>query len=68
MISVMGLNHAVLSVRDLERSLRFYQSVLGFEEVARLSGKMGFLRAMGSQNHHDLGLIELGKNAPDPCY
>ena len=66
MISVMGLNHAVLYVRDLKRSLQFYQSVLGFEKIAILSGKMGFLRAAGSQNHHDLGLIEVGQNAPSP--
>ena len=66
MISVTGLNHAVLYVRELERSLNFYKSVFGFEEVTRLHGKMGFLRAAGSSNHHDLGLIELGANAPSP--
>jgi len=66
MIAVTGLNHAVLYVRELERSLHFYQSVLGLEEVAQIQGKMAFLRAKGSQNHHDLGLIALGANTPAP--
>ncbi len=63
-IAVTGLNHAVLYVRDLERSLNFYKSVFDFEEVARLHGRMGFLRAKNSQSHHDLGLMALGVNAP----
>jgi len=64
MIPVTGLNHAVLYVRELERSVQFYQSVFGFEEVAILPWRMAFLRAAGSSNHHDLGLIALGSKAP----
>lgn len=66
MISVTGLNHAVLYVRDLARSLQFYQSVFGFEEVDRFPGRMVFLRALGSRNHHDLGLMAVGAKAPSP--
>ena len=66
MIPVTGLNHAVLYVRELERSVEFYKSVFGFEEVSRLHGTMAFLRVKGSRNHHDLGLIALGSNAPSP--
>ena len=66
MISVTNLNHVVLYVRDLKRSVEFYKSVFGFVEVAQMHGKMAFLRAVGSQNHHDLGLAALGINAPSP--
>lgn len=66
MIPVTGLNHAVLYVRSLERSVQFYKSVFGFEEVARMQGRMAFLRAAGSSNHHDLGLLALGDDAPSP--
>lgn len=64
MISVTRLNHAVLYVRQLDRSLDFYQSVLGLKEVARIGERMAFLKAAGSLNHHDLGLAVVGENAP----
>ena len=60
------LNHAVLFVRDLERSVAFYREAFGFEEVARAGGRMAFLRAAGSDNHHDLGLLAVGPAAPSP--
>lgn len=64
MITVSRLNHAVLYVRELERSVEFYQSILGMVEVARMGRKMAFLRTANSSNHHDLGLAALGANAP----
>lgn len=66
MIKVARLNHAVLYVRDLERASSFYQAAFGFEEIAREGGMMAFLRARGSDNHHDLGLLALGPDAPRP--
>jgi catechol 2,3-dioxygenase-like lactoylglutathione lyase family enzyme len=60
MISVTGLNHVVLYVRELDRSVNFYKSISGFEEVVSLHGMMAFLRAADSTNYHDLGLIALG--------
>ena len=60
------LNHAVLYVRDVERASRFYQEAFGFQEIAREGGMMAFLRAAGSHNHHDLGLAQVGPNAPHP--
>ncbi|HXF50832.1 MAG TPA: VOC family protein [Dehalococcoidia bacterium] len=65
-ITVTRLNHAVLYVRDLERSVAFYETVFGFEEVARRP-PMAFLRASGSANHHDLGLLALGPQARPPA-
>lgn len=66
MIPITGLNHAVLFVGDLSRSVDFYTSVFGFIEVERLHNQMAFLRAAGSRNHHDLGLIGLGPQAKVP--
>ena len=66
MIPVTRLNHAVLFVRDLDRSVDFYRRAFGFEEIAREGGQMAFLRAAGSSNHHDLGLLAVGADAPRP--
>jgi len=57
---VAGLNHAVLFVRDLARSLRFYREVLGLQLVEEMQGRAVFLRAPASSHHHDLGLFEVG--------
>jgi catechol-2,3-dioxygenase len=65
-IPVARLNHAVLYVRDLDRSVDFYQRAFGFREIAREGGMMAFLRAAGSTNHHDLGLLAVGSQAPRP--
>jgi len=59
---VTRLNHAVLYVRDVERSLAFYQGLLGFEVITHLRGA-AFLRAPGSTNDHDLGLFQIGPDA-----
>ena len=65
-IPVARLNHAVLYVRDLDRSVDFYHRAFGFEEIAREGGMMAFLRAAGSDNHHDLGLMAVGADAAQP--
>ncbi len=65
-MNVRRLNHAVLRVRDLERSLAFYHDVLGLEPIARMGKVMAFMRAPGSENHHDLGLAAVGPQAPPP--
>ncbi len=65
-IAVARLNHAVLYVRDLDRSVDFYGRAFGFEEVAREGGMMAFLRAVGGNNHHDLGLMAVGVDAQQP--
>jgi catechol-2,3-dioxygenase len=61
----LNLNHAVLFVSDVERAKAFYRDVLGFTlatDEPRLSA--AFLRAPGSDNHHDLGLFQTP--APKP--
>lgn len=60
---ITRLNHAVLYVRDLATSLRFYTDVLGFRVIPMTpDGFTGaaFLQAPGSINDHDLGLFEVG--------
>jgi len=65
-MKVRKLNHAVLRVRDLDASLAFYHDVLGLEPIARVGNVMAFMRAPGSENHHDLGFARVGPNAPAP--
>jgi len=65
-MSITRLNHAVLFVRELERSVHFYTTVLGFRVVDMTpEGFNGaaFLQAPGSTNDHDLGLFALGAGA-----
>jgi catechol-2,3-dioxygenase len=59
------LNHAVLYVRDVERSLEFYRDILGFTPISLLPAGAGaaFLQAPGSTNDHDLGLFAIGDAA-----
>lgn len=64
-VRVTRLNHAVLYVRDVERAIAFYTKAFGFEVFQR-EGPMAFMRASGTDNHHDLGLLEVGANAPQP--
>jgi catechol-2,3-dioxygenase len=63
---ITRLNHAVLFVSDLARSVAFYTDVLGFRVIPMApEGFAGaaFLQAPGSTNDHDLGLFEMGPRA-----
>lgn len=64
-IKPQEVGHVVLKVRDISRSSRFYQDVLGFQKVADYAGRMAFFTATG-ENHHDIGLMEVGADAPSP--
>jgi catechol-2,3-dioxygenase len=59
---IRGLNHAVLYVRDAQRSAAFYRDVLGFREIVALPNAV-FMRAPDSDNDHDLGLFGIGEAA-----
>ena len=48
------VGHVHLKVSDLERSIRFYRDVLGFEVTQRMGDSAAFLSAGGY--HHHLGL------------
>jgi catechol-2,3-dioxygenase len=62
---VQRLNHAVLYVRELDRSVAFYTEALGFRVVNEMPGRAAFLQAEGSTNDHDLGLFAIGSAAGD---
>ena len=57
------LGHVVFYVKDLDRSLRFYRDLLGFQEVGRTFN--GAAALTGGRTHHELLLIEIGE-APAP--
>ena len=65
-MGITRLNHAVLFVNDIERSVAFYTDVLGFRRIDMTpEGFSGaaFLQAPGSTNDHDLGLFAIGGHA-----
>jgi catechol-2,3-dioxygenase len=59
---VTRLNHAVLYVRDAQRTAAFYEDVMGFRTVMQMPGAV-FLQAAGSTNDHDLGIFSIGDGA-----
>lgn len=65
-MTVTRLNHAVLYVSDVDRSVSFYNTIFGFEPISDMAGMKGaaFLKAPGSTNDHDLGLFEVGPAEP----
>ncbi len=66
-VNAVRLNHAVLFVADLERSIAFYQESFVMTVVAREPrANAAFLRLPKSGNHHDLGLFGVGAQPPRP--
>ena len=64
-MGITRLNHAVLFVRDVQRSAAFYTDVLGFRVLPMVPDgfNAAFLQAPGSTNDHDLGLFGIGEAA-----
>jgi catechol-2,3-dioxygenase len=66
-VSPVRLNHAVLFVSDLERSVTFYEQAFGMTVMAREPrANAAFLRLPRSGNHHDLGLFGVGAQPRRP--
>lgn len=63
-MAIRRMNHAVLYVRDAERTYAFYRDVLGFSLVGEMPGAK-FLQAPDSTNDHDLALFSIGPDAGD---
>lgn len=64
-IGLTRLQHLVLWVSDVKRSVRFYTDVLGFE-VTKQYPNAAFLKIPGSADDHNLGLFEqAGARPPD---
>jgi catechol-2,3-dioxygenase len=66
-VGITRLNHAVLFVRDVDAAAAFYGEAFGFVELDRPEGMRAvFMRSPDGDNHHDLGLFEVGPEAPHP--
>ncbi|MGQ0847746.1 MAG: VOC family protein [Actinomycetota bacterium] len=62
-MAIHRLNHAVLYVRDADRSADFYARVLGFRRLPLEIPGAIFMQAEASANDHDLGLFSIGNDA-----
>lgn len=60
------IGHVHLKVADLERALRFYCGVLGFELMQRMSTSAAFISAGGYHHHIGLNTWESLSGAPPP--
>ncbi len=64
-VNAVRLNHAVLFVADLQRSIAFYQDAFDMQVMAQEPrANAAFLRLPRSGNHHDLGLFGIGAQPP----
>ena len=57
------LGHLVLKVRDVRKSVAFYEEVVGLTVSDWIDDRMVFMRA--GEDHHDLALLQLPPNAID---
>lgn len=63
-MEIKELGHIVLYVHDIERSSAFYRDVLGWREIASSEEARAPIAAFSSgRTHHELLLIEVGKDA-----
>lgn len=66
-VNAVRLNHAVLYVADLDRSIAFYQQAFDMQVAAREPrANAAFMRLPRSGNHHDLGLFGVGAQPSRP--
>lgn len=64
MATQLKIGHAHLKVRDLDRSIAFYQQHLGLRLIERVGDHYAFLS--GGAFHHEIALQYVGMNAPQP--
>jgi catechol 2,3-dioxygenase len=60
------IGHVHLKVADIDRSLAFYQGVLGFELVQRMGSQAAFISAGGYHHHIGLNTWESRGGSPPP--
>jgi catechol 2,3-dioxygenase len=61
------IGHVHLKVADLERALRFYRDVLGFEVTQRYGTQAAFLSVGGYHHHIGLNTWESAGGSPPPA-
>jgi catechol 2,3-dioxygenase len=60
------IGHIHLKVADLDRAVRFYRDVLGFDVTQRFGTRAAFLSAGGYHHHIGLNTWESAGGAPPP--
>src|SRR5262245_15546954 len=60
------IGHVHLKVSDLERAIRFYRDVLGFDLTQRFGQQAAFLSAGGYHHHIGLNTWESAGGSPPP--
>jgi catechol-2,3-dioxygenase len=61
-MEIKELGHVVLYVRELERSRRFYEDILGWRAIPVSLGGRAAMFSSG-RTHHELLLLEVGPDA-----
>ena len=64
--SAVRIGHVHLKVADLDRSIAFYNGVLGFDIVQRIGNQAAFLSAGGYHHHIGLNTWESRGGTPPP--
>jgi catechol 2,3-dioxygenase len=64
--SGVRIGHVHLKVADIERALRFYCDVLGFEVTQRYGAQAAFISAGGYHHHIGLNTWESAGGSPPP--
>ncbi len=62
-MAISRLNHAVLYVRDAEKTAAFYAELLGFEVSSAFPGGVFMKVAPDSPNDHDIAFFSVGQAA-----
>ncbi|HET7094246.1 MAG TPA: VOC family protein, partial [Thermomicrobiales bacterium] len=60
------IGHVHLHVADLERALRFYRDLLGFDLITQMGDSAAFLSAGGYHHHLGLNTWESAGGSPPP--
>lgn len=60
----MKIGHVHLKIRNLQRSIDFYQRYLDMQITEKLADSYVFMSA--GQSHHELALQEIGEQAANP--